>query len=73
MSAFWNVALYSLVGIERRFRYAFSIHLGDYRPDGGGSVSFYHTARCNSPEDSRLRTYFCPACRVRFFLFRFAI
>jgi hypothetical protein len=38
VTAFWDMALCSLVEVDRRFRGAYCLHRqGDHRPDYGGS------------------------------------
>jgi hypothetical protein len=46
MTVVWDVAPYSLVDIDRRFRGAFSASI----------ISVYQTARCNIPVDIHIHT-----------------
>jgi hypothetical protein len=56
MTVFWDVALCSLVEIDRRFRGAYCLHHQDDRHYEGGSVKRSNTG-CKVPEDSHLQAF----------------
>jgi hypothetical protein len=61
ITVLWDVAPYSLVETDRRFRDPYCFHHHHHSPDDGGStcetsVNFYETTRRNISKDGHLHT-----------------
>jgi hypothetical protein len=64
MTAFWDIALCSLVEVDRHSRGATSIIWV--------TASFYQTARCNIPEGCHLHTHCCENLKAQSFILYFS-